>query len=308
MKRSTVVLIVIVVLLAGAVLTVNFGNPDIPVSRLMAKYANEDSKFVVLEGTAFHYRDEGSGYPVILLHGFSSSLQTWDGWVRNLTNRYRVIRLDLPGFGLTGPWKGHPPTTESSVRAVDQLTEYLKISNFALCGNSMGGRVAWEYTVAHPGKVSKLVLEDAGGYPSATTLPALKSAKIPFFGKLVKFLTTKKMVVKNIELAYADRSKLTPETEDRYYELIMREGNRDEIGKRMRISEPDSSGLIKTIRTPTLIMWGMKDKVIPVENAYRFHQDIAGSRLVIYTNLGHVSMEEAPDLSVRDMIKFLSEK
>jgi pimeloyl-ACP methyl ester carboxylesterase len=284
-------------------------NPDILVERLIPKYANADSRFAMLEGTAFHFRDEGTGYPLFLLHGFSSSLQTWDGWVRKLTNRFRVVRFDLPGFGLTGPWKGHPPTMENYVRAVDLLAEYLKITNFALCGNSMGGHVSWEYAIAHPEKVSKLILEDAGGYPETSSgLPALKLAGIPFFGRIVKMMTTREMVAKNVELAYADKSKFTPALDERYYELIMRAGNRDDIGERMRIADPDHSGMIKSIHIPALIMWGSEDKLIPVANACLFLHDIAGSRLVIYTNVGHLPMEESPGQSVKDLIDFLTNR
>ncbi len=309
MKKSTIIWTGAAVLLLGLSLTLKYANPDIPVSRLIPKYTNVDSKFVALEGTDFHYRDEGSGYPVVLIHGFSSSLHTWDGWVMNLTNRFRVVRLDMPGFGLTGPWKGHPPTMENSVKAVDLLVASLKITNFALCGNSLGGRVAWEYTVVHPDKVSKLILEDAGGYPqNSGHMPVLDLARYPLFGRIIKLLTTKKMVAENVIKAYADKSKFTPALEERYYELIMREGNRDQIGARMRIIEPDNSGMIKTIRKPALILWGQEDRLIPVENAYRFHRDIAGSKLVIYANVGHMPMEEAPGMSVNDVIQFLMEK
>ncbi len=309
MKRSDIIWTVILVLLLGAVIAVRYGNPDIPINKLMQKYTNNNSKFVKLEGTAFHYRDEGSGYPIVLIHGFSSSLHTWDGWVINLTNRFRVIRLDMPGFGLTGPWKDHPPTMANYVKAVDLLTGTLGISNFAMCGNSLGGKTAWEYTLAHPDKVSKLILEDASGYPEASRLsPVLKLAKYPFLSRIIKFMTTKETVTKNVIIAYADKSKFTPELADRYYELVMREGNRDELIARMRITDPDHSPQIKTIKTHTLIMWGQQDQMVPVENAYRFNHDITNSRLVIYTNTGHLSMEEAPDLSVKDVITFLTQK
>ncbi len=309
MKRFRPLWIICVIVIFGAVYLIFFANPDIPVKKLIPRYANSNSKFAMLEGTAFHYRDEGSGYPIVLIHGFSSSLHTWDGWTKDLTNSFRVVRFDMPGYGLTGPWKGHAPTMKNYVLSVDLLVNFLGITNFALCGNSLGGRVAWEYELAHPEKVNKLILEDASGYPGPSKLsPVLKLAKYPVLSGIIKLLTNRKTVSKNVILAYADTNRFTPDLAQRYYELVMREGNRDALIERFKINDPDNSGLIRTIKTPTLIMWGMEDHLIPVENAYRFKSKITNSILIIYTNTGHLPMEESPEISVKDTISFLKKK
>ena len=122
-----------------------------------------------------HVRDEGprdDESPIVLLHGFGSSLHAWDGWAQALRDKRRVVRLDLPGFGLTGPTPDGVYGLDRDMRVTLAVLDKLGIARCVLGGNSLGGAVAWRTALAHPARVEKLILVDAGGYPQhATSMP-----------------------------------------------------------------------------------------------------------------------------------------
>ncbi|MCX7679710.1 MAG: alpha/beta hydrolase, partial [Spirochaetes bacterium] len=164
-------------------------RPDIPVDKLKVQYAPPPSKFLNLSGLLVHYRDEGKGFPVVLIHGTSSSLHTWDGWTKALISRYRVIRMDIPAFGLTGPTKERDYSPQAYVKFLEDFLNKLNISKFHLAGNSLGGLIAWNYALAYPQKVEKLVLIDAAGYPFRTMPPIFRLAKIKPIAFLGRYIT-----------------------------------------------------------------------------------------------------------------------
>src|SRR5450755_1650723 len=137
--------------------------PDRPVSALEARWAQPPSTFVDVQGMKVHLRDEGvrtDPVPVVLLHGTSASLHTWDGWAKELAANRRVIRFDLPGFGLTGPSPDGDYRIESYVRFVTAMLDKLGVSRCVIAGNSLGGQIAWETALAHPERIEKLILID----------------------------------------------------------------------------------------------------------------------------------------------------
>ncbi len=159
-------------LLVGVVAT---WEPDRPVSALAARWAPPPSVFLDVAGMKVHLRDQGprdDPSPVVLLHGTSSSLHTWEGWAQALSGGRRVISLDLPGFGLTGPAPDGDYRIERYVAFMTAVLDALEVRHCVIGGNSFGGWVAWETALALPGRVDKLVLVDASGYPpTATSMP-----------------------------------------------------------------------------------------------------------------------------------------
>src|SRR5206468_1092598 len=144
------------------------------------------------------YRDEGSGPLVVLVHGTSSSLHTWDGWAAALRDRWRVVRVDLPGFGLTGPSPARDYRIAAYVTFVDRFLERVAGGvPCALAGNSLGGNIAWEYALAHPSRVRALVLVDSAGYPlvlgGAAPL-AFRVARWPVVADLLAGLDPRRLV------------------------------------------------------------------------------------------------------------------
>ncbi len=288
--------------------------PDRPVESLRARWAPPPSTFLAVRGMQVHLRDEGprdDPAPVVLLHGTSASLHTWDGWTLALREKHRVIRFDLPGFGLTGPSPDGVYTIESYVAFVTAVLDALGVEQVVLAGNSLGGDIAWQTAVAHPERVKRLILVDAGGYPVPNQrMPiGFRIAKTPGLNRLALVTLPRGIIESSLRNVYGDPSKVTPALVDRYYELTLREGNRASLAARFeQVHHGDRADEVKRVTAPTLILWGGKDRLIPPENAERFHQDIAGSRLVIFKELGHVPHEEDPDQSVGPVLSFLDER
>jgi pimeloyl-ACP methyl ester carboxylesterase len=282
---------------------------DIPVDELKARYASAESEFMDLEGMAVHYRDEGDpadSTPVFLLHGTGASLLTWDGWTEALKAEHRVIRLDLPGYGLTGPNPAQDYGTAFYVRFLHSFLQALGVEKFYLAGNSLGGRIAWEYALAYPDQVQKLVLVDSAGYPGAGGRPlVLQLASTPVLKDILRYVTPKFLVERSLKEVYADDSKVTEALVQQYYDMTCREGNREAFAARAGVVYSDSYLNLPQLTTPTLILWGDSDTWIPVENAYRFQEDLPDHRLVIFANLGHVPQEENPAETAKEVLRFL---
>ena len=286
---------------------------DIPPGKLITKYGNIESKFTTIDKVQVHYRDEGDpndSIPLVLLHGTSSFLQTWDGWTQTLKTSHRIIRLDLPAFGITGPNPQNDYSTQYYVAFLHTFLQNLGVEQCYLAGNSLGGSIAWNYTVAFPNEVKKLILLDAGGYTAKGKRTGgnlgFRIARMPVVNQLVRYITPRSIVAKSLQDTYGDDSKITDELIDRYWEMTLRAGNREALISRMQTMWQNQPALIKQIKCPTLIMWGELDQLIPVEHAELFHQDIKGSQVIIYQGVGHVPMEEIPAQTAKDVALFVT--
>ena len=291
-----------------------FGYRDIPLEDLKTKYAQVPSSFISADEMDVHFRDEGDrtdSIPVVLIHGTGSSLHTFNDWATQLKRDYRVVRMDLPGYGLTGPFPDRSYSIDNYVDFLKHFLTSLGIKKCVLGGNSLGGGIAWNFTSKYPEMVDKLILIDASGYPSkAKSVPvAFKIAKIPVIKNIFTFITPRFVAKSSLENVFADKTKVTDELIDRYFQLTLREGNRqafiDKLGTKKNTATYHD---IKLIKQRTLVLWGDQDKLIPVEKAYQFHDDLPNDTLVIMKNVGHVPMEESPDLSLEAVIAFLKNK
>jgi len=301
-KTARYILIIAVLVTAGILSQVHC---DIPVEELKKKYADKDSRFMEISGTQVHYRDQGRGPVLVLVHGTAASLHTWDAWTEELKNDFRIIRMDLPGFGLTGPRPDRDYSTGSYVSLIKELLGRVGADRCFMAGNSLGGAITWNYALAHPGQVRKIILIDAAGYPMDRTPYVFILARTPVLNSIMRWVTPRSVFRHNILEVYGDDSKVTEALLDRYYELTMREGNRQALIDRSREMTGYDPEKISKITTPALIMWGSDDKWITVSHAHNFKRDLKNSRLVIYQGAGHVPMEELPLHTARDAQKFL---
>jgi pimeloyl-ACP methyl ester carboxylesterase len=289
--------------------------PDRSVESLVLRWAPPPSDFMDLKGQLVHLRDEGprnDPLPILLLHGTGSSLHTWEGWVRGLRGQRRVISIDLPGFGLTGPfagayagWRYRP---EEYARFVLELMQALNVPRFVIAGHSLGGEVAWRTAAAAPKQVERLVLVSAGGYPApAAQLPlGMRLAQLPGAAWIGEQLLPRAVIVDSVRDVYGDPTRVTDALVDRYFELTLRQGNRRALAERMaERARPGDPAPIATLRLPTLVIWGGRDRLIPPENAQRFQRDIQGSQRVVLEPLGHVPHEEDPAASLAPVKAFL---
>ncbi len=307
-RKKRIVLGIIVALIFVMVTGV---YSDISVEELKKDYANGQSKFIEMNGMQVHYRDEGKGFPIVLIHGTAASLHTWDDWTQELTKENRVIRMDLPAFGLTGPNETRDYSIESYTQFLDRFLTQIEIDSFHLAGNSLGGNISWNYALEHSDKVQKLVLVDASGLPMGKSKPWIfKMARIPVVNKGFLYYTPKLLIRKNIKQVYADDSKITDELITRYHKMALREGNRQAFVDRAKLdSNEDSIATIeklKTITNQTLLIWGAKDIWIPLDLGKAMDKNIPNSTLMILENSGHVPMEENPKESLELLKEFLS--
>jgi pimeloyl-ACP methyl ester carboxylesterase len=287
---------------------------DRPVEALLPRYATGASRMVPLAGMQVHLRDEGprsdSGpQPVVLIHGTSASLHTWEGWVRDLSRDRRVISMDLPGFGLTGPAPDGDYSIEAYVRFIAALLDSLSVRTCVLAGNSLGGEIAWEVAHAFPDRVSALILVDAAGYPrQAISVPlGFRIASMPGVRRLAERVLPRSLVARSVRNVYGDPTKVTEPVIDRYFDLLLRAGNRGALSRRLAIAGTGAhSARITGLRQPTLILWGGRDQLIPPVNAERFLRDIPGSKLALFRELGHVPQEEDPERTVAAVRRFLN--
>lgn len=288
--------------------------PDQPVDSLKPRWAAPPSQFVLVDGQPVHLRDEGprdDPLPIVLLHGTSDSLHTWDGWAAALSTRHRVIRFDLTGFGLTGPNEDNDYSIPRYVRQVAAVLDHLGVQRVVLGGNSLGGHVAWAAALAMPQRVVRLVLVDAGGYavaPQEVPL-ALRMARVPGLRVVLEHLLPRGLVLASVRNVYGDPSKVTAALVDRYYDMALRAGNRRALGLRVSLEQmADESARIRALAVPTLILWGGRDRLIPLQSGRQFARDVMGSRLVVFDDLGHLPHQEDPQRSVRELQRFLRDE
>jgi pimeloyl-ACP methyl ester carboxylesterase len=287
-------------------------TPDKSRDALEAEYAKPPSTFVTVAGLRLHLRDTGdkSAPALILLHGFGSSLHTWDGWSAQLQKQYRVVRIDLPGAGLTGPDTSSATGDYSDARSfvvLQALMDQLGVVKASFIGNSVGGRIAWGFAAKHPDLVSKLVLVAPDGFAS----PGFeygKAPNVPAVLGLMRYTLPKALLKKNLEPAYGDAKNLSDEIVNRYYDMMLVPGARDAMLERMRqIMLSDPTPALKTITAPTLLLWGSKDAMIPMSNAQDYLRALPKSRLVSLDGVGHVPHEESPAISLLAVEAFLRE-
>ena len=292
--------------------------PDRAVQTLVARWAPPPSDFIEVRGQLVHLRDEGprdDPEPLVLIHGTSASLHTWDGWVAALKRERRVIRFDLPGFGLTGPFTGeHAPQDyrgDTLARFTLELLDHLRLQRVVLAGNSLGGEVAWRVASLAPLRVSRLVLVDATGYDVAPQRvpPAFLLSSVPVLSHIGDHLLMKGWVEASVRSVYGDPARVTPALVDRYFELALREGNRPALRQRLQQLEVGQDvARIAALRLPVLLLWGERDALVPPAAGRRFLADIPGSQLVLLPGLGHVPQEEDPQTSVLPVRAFLGLK
>ena len=285
--------------------------PDWPVEALVARWAPPPSQFIDLDGQLVHLRDVGprdDPEPLVLVHGAASSLHTWEGWVQALVGRHRVITFDLPGFGLSGPNADGRYGGERDARFVLALMDRLQVQRFAIGGNSLGGEVAWRTALLAPQRVTRLILVNATGPASGRDAASLGGmlARLPLLPRVLDVVLPRPLVVAGLRRAYGDPARIDAAMVDRYYELLLREGNRQALVQRFAQRDPgQDTERLPELKLPTLILWGGRDRLLPAAMAGQFQQAIAGSELVVLDGLGHMPQEEDPSRSVAPVTRFL---
>lgn len=332
LRRAGISLAVValgLLILAGSLI-----RPDQPVSELLPKYTNVHSQFLEIDGMSVHVRDQGpSDAPaVLLLHGTFSSLHTWEGWVDALADRYRVITLDLPGFGLTGPQPDQDYSLQATLFLLESIRSQLSIDRWAVAGNSLGAGYALAYAQHMPDKVWAVGLLNGGrirfseaeyqarqqqisqaqtsGQGSSWVRRALNE---PLLRALMTQVSPQLLIRYALEDVYANPDKVTDLQVQRYQDLLRRQGNREAFLDRFAANRPIRDQLppltepmpAHQMTIPIMIVWGERDTWIDVERGIDLAAALPSSTLTLYPELGHVPMEEDPATTAQDFLAFL---
>jgi pimeloyl-ACP methyl ester carboxylesterase len=279
--------------------------PDKPRASLETVYPGD---YRTVDGVRLRLRDTGprDAPALILLHGFGASLDTWEPWAEALSAHYRVVRFDLPGFGLTGPDPTGDYTDAREMKILTDLMDQLGIQRASLVGNSLGGRIAWGFTALNPDRVTRLVLISPDGFAS----PGFdygKAPKTPWIMRALPYIAPRGLLKANLAAAYGRPQTLSDTTVTRYRDMMLAPGVRGAILARMgQVILRDPAPILARIGTPTLLLWGEKDGMIPIGNAADYLRDLPNATLVRLPNLGHLPFEEDPVNSLPPVEQFLA--
>jgi pimeloyl-ACP methyl ester carboxylesterase len=311
MKKFLKFLLALIVIASVALTVFWFARPaDVSFDEVRAGVPNSDySHFAEIDGVRIHYQEKGTGTPLVLLHGYTSSTYSWKEVFEPLSKSFRVIAVDLKGFGFSGKPDGDY-TRRAQAILVAHLLEHLKIDKAWLCGSSMGGEVALNVAVANPQRVAGLILIDSAGVevPGEGSL-APGYLLLPVVGRILVALslTSDKLVRQGLEKSFYDQAKVTDDRVANYYRpLKTRGGQLAALRARTQWSmfpiEPD----LGKITVPTLILWGAHDQLIPLAAGHKMNSLIKGSKLVIFENCGHLPQEEMPAGTIDEMTRFIA--
>lgn len=293
-----------------AALFLIFRTPDTDLVEMRAKYGAAPSQFVQIDaGLIVHVRDEGprNAPAIVLLHGSNSDLRTWDEWADGLKERYRVIRFDQIGHGLTGPDPDDDYSRANFTEDIRAMTHKFGLKTFILGGNSMGGKHALAFAAAYPEKVAGLVLVDASGGAIVRDGNGgddggnigFTIARTPILNSIAEQITPRSLIERSLEQSVSNTGVVTDAMVDRYWELLRYPGNRRATMKRFTTSyDPLTKGEIAGITAPTLILWGDEDRLIPLSAGQWLDEVIPNSDLVVFEGIGHLPHKEAPEASL----------
>jgi pimeloyl-ACP methyl ester carboxylesterase len=279
---------------------------DIPATELEARYAGPPSKFIVVDGVRFHYRDEGSGPVVVLLHANFSNLLDWEPWVETLKDRYRVVRFDMTSHGLTGPDPTGDYTLARTLKLTEGFIDALGLQTFTLAGISLGGTISIHYTAAHPERVERLILLNPG---SLEAKEGMKSRGLPKAAYVLEYLLPRALPRFMLEDGFGDPGKLPESLVDRWYDMWLREGQRKaQLDRLSQYKAGDIDGLIRSLRVPVLLMWGKENRTAAFEQSEIFLEllkDAPSVKFIAYPGLGHMALEEDGARLGRDVREWL---
>jgi len=290
-----------------AILMYGLWTPDLERAELEKRYVASSPQMLDVDGLQVHYKETGpqAAPALLLMHGFGSSLQAWDDWSLKLEQKYRVIRLDLPGFGLTGASPANDYSEEKDLAILTHFADKLGLEKFSIIGHSMGGKMAWTLAASQPERVQALVLMAPDGFPEAKDF-GTKPYEVPAVTGLIKYFLPKYLVRKSIEPAFAEADALSDARVNRYYDMLRAPGVRAAILERSNQTiYTDPVPRLKAIKAPTLLIWGEQDQMIPSTNAKSYANVLSNSTTVLVPKLGHLLQEEQPEKGLTAVMQFL---
>lgn len=310
MKKLLKVVLALVVIAAVALAVFWFARPaDVSFDEVRASVPNSEySRFAEIDGVRLHYQEKGTGTPLVLIHGFTSSTYSWKDVFEPLAKSFHVIAVDLKGFGFSSKPDGDY-SRRAQAMLVTHLLDHLQLGKVWVCGNSMGGEVALNFALQNPNRVAGLILLDSAGVvvPGLGTL-APDYLLIPGVGRVLMALalTSDKLVRQGLQKSFYNQALVTDDRVAYYHRPLKTRGG--QLGAlRARTQWPlfPVEQDLNKIATPTLIIWGAQDALIPLAAGQKMSSLIKDSKLIIFENCGHLPQEEMPARVVDEVTRFI---
>ncbi len=282
----------------------------VPAAKVKEQFTQETSHFYTWRGKEIHYTDEGEGIPVLMIHGLGGSLRNFQKLAKVMPHGYRILRVDLPGFGMSD----FPYTSADTVNYIETyrsfITEFLDsthVDSVYVIGNSLGGWMSWDLATIRPDKVKKLVLISSAGYDMkavATNVAAIFEYDVVH--KAMKKGVPEFVTDRAITRSHFNTALITNEGRKAMNAFFNREGNIEHMFRLVASRQYADTSRIKMIQAPTLIIWGKQDQIIPVAHAENFHRDIPNSEVVIIDSCGHVAQNEKTEQVLSSVLRFFN--
>jgi pimeloyl-ACP methyl ester carboxylesterase len=294
-------------LLALLALGIWLWTPDRDRAQLEATYLSTPGDMRQVGPWRLHLRDTGprDAQAVLFIHGFGSSLHTWEAWALALESMHRIVRFDLPGNGLSDPDPTGDYSDERSHQLIVAVMDSLGLAKAGIAGHSIGGRLAWTFAARHPQRVERLVLVAPDGFASPGFAYG-RAAEVPASMALMRYALPKPLLKMSLAPAYADPSVMTPALMTRYHEMMLAPGARQAMLARMRQTVlTDPVPQLRAIVVPTLLIWGEQDAMIPFANSSDYLRTLPNARLAAIPGVGHLPQEERAAEGLRALSGFL---
>jgi len=272
-------------------------------------YFLSSDKLISINGLKVRYREEGlaDAPTIVMIHGFTSSLESWDGLASELSGEFRIFRMDLPGHGLTGPDHKGRYSNEQTVEFLSGFLEVLDVERPVIVGNSLGGLTAWRYASSYPEDVSALVLIAPGGFSINGVTE--KPLKVPPMVKYYLVNAPEAGVKQALSALYGNPEKIPESRFTNFRELMKTPGNGEAFVERAEtFTLPEPGAKLETLKIPTLLLWGDEDIMVPAAHGEKFSSLLPDSYLVTYTGVGHIPQEEVPNRVANDIRDFLEKQ
>ena len=307
--KIAIALILGIVLLFYSMIKLDIRYPsDISKESIEAKYLLESSDFIEIDGVNIHFAIDGTGPDLLLLHANYANLIDWNPWVDQLKKHFRVIRIDIPGHGLTEADPSNDYSMQRTVFLLEKFLNELEVDKLSIAGASLGGTTSLHYPNQNPEKIDHLILVSPGalnprvrGRSEPVTLPK------PF--EIIAHITPKIVTESLLKGGFGDPNNVTDELVVRWHDLLLREGQRDaQIARVNQYVSGNIDEVLSQIKSPTLIMWGKKNNVVPVDLAYEMKDMMKNSsriEMIIYETGGHQLVQELGLQTGEDALKYL---
>ena len=295
---------------------------DIPKNEIVSKYAKGASEFIELDdGSLIHIRDEGNkdGKIIVMVHGFNGSLFNYEPLIPYLSERYRILSLDLPAHGLTGAVKSDIYSHEAFENVIKEVVKIQGVDEFYLIGHSMGGMIAWRYVLNNIKQIKGLIFigspfvgseKEYNDFQSVNAPPAaFKLLDTALFREMLSYVTPRLLVKEGISQTVFDQSIVTHDLVDQFHDIILMDGTREAIGKLIISHENNFMAdptILRKITIPTLVLHGEEDNLVDIRFVSHFVEQIPDVKLISYPRVGHMLPMEIPIQLSKDIQNFVN--